>query len=129
MPRVVPACRIGQRPPTVVGIVDHRRAGQVDGESAVGQDQAKIEVVDPERLAEDALDVLGDGAAGAEIVEECGHPLQGVEAGAVEATVDRILEPMAEPDRTSRPPRAWPRPWPTPSRGPTTAPSTTTVTA
>ena len=83
-------------PPAVAGVVGHRRAGQVDGETRVGQQQAHVEVVDAERVAEDPLDVFGGGAAGAEVVEEARHLLQGVEAGAVEPTVDRVLEAAPE---------------------------------
>ena len=53
-----------------------------------------MEVLDSEGLAEKALDVLGEGATGAEFVDEAGHLLEGVEPGLVEPTVDGVLHPM-----------------------------------
>ena len=73
VPRVVPACRIGHDPRRSSGSSTTGAPGQVDCQPAVGQEQADLEVLDLERGAQDALDVLRGGAAGAEVVEEAGQ--------------------------------------------------------
>ena len=76
----------------ISGIVGYRVPPQVDLKVAPGKKHVHVEVFGVEGLTEDVLDILGDGASGAEIFEERSHLMQGVRARSIEAAVDGSLD-------------------------------------
>ena len=87
---------------SVVRPAGYRYSARVDVELALRQEEEQLQTWVAQQLAEKSVNVLGNGAAGAQILEEVGHPAQRVVAGAVEAPIDGVLHPRAQRAKRNR---------------------------
>ena len=117
-PSGCPSRSIGDPLAPVVRDVGDRQPARVDVELALGQEEAQLEPrVATARSRRTRLDLLGRRPAGAQVLQEVGHPPQRVVAGAVEAAVDRVLHPRAQRPERHRDDERGRRGRPRPSRG------------
>ena len=80
----------------VVREVGDGHAARVDVELALGQEEEQLQSRIRQHLPKDCLDLLRRRPAGAQVLEEAGHPAQRVVAGTVETAIDRVLHPRAQ---------------------------------
>ena len=91
----------------VVGQRLDEMAEPVRVDAGLGQPEEHLGAGIVERDGEHGADLLGLGAAGADVLEEVAHEPDALEAGAREAPVDQPLEPVAQrPERERRGQRA-----------------------